>query len=68
MGRNTLGLQSYLYKFDTVYKEQEGEAFSLTYSCVPTCPIGRASWHIVKIVEYQGTNFSRCKNNRQQLI
>ena len=48
-GSNTLGLQPYLQKFDTFYKEMEGNAFSLTSARVPTCPAERVIWNIVKI-------------------
>jgi hypothetical protein len=39
MASNALGLQSDLQEFDAIYKEQEGEAFTLTSARVPTCPL-----------------------------
>lgn len=38
LGTSTLGLQSELYKFHTVYQEVEVEALSLTSARVPTSP------------------------------
>jgi hypothetical protein len=48
-GSNTLGLQPVLYKFDNIFKEMEGNAFSLTSARVPTCPAERVIWNILKI-------------------
>jgi len=41
MGSNILGLQSDLHRFDTIHKEKEGRAFSLTSACVLTFPADR---------------------------
>jgi len=49
MGNNTIGIQSYLHKFEAIHKEQEGKAFSLTSARLTTRPADGVSWHMVKI-------------------
>ena len=49
MGSNTVGPQYNPHKFEAILKKNEGRSFSLTSACVPTCPAGGESWHMLKI-------------------